>query len=172
MIIPNDIKESVILIAEEKSFGKPTDKQIDEIIELYKRYTNIEVFLNAIKDSKNVIIKTLFEQGFEKDYIIEYMKKFEVYVHIYFQKIPEKVLEESVENYKGGSEISDVISVLIQAMPSPCSFEYDDKIIKIYDFLNSIRDTDDIIMFVKDPIVYMDNLKKGDIKKIFIELMN
>lgn len=168
MIIPSDIKESVISISEENSLGKPTDKQLYEIIELYKRYTSIEVFLNDIKDSKNVIIKTLFEQDFEKDYIIEYMKKFEVYVHIYFQKIPEKTLEESVQNYTGSSELSALISVIIQAMPSPYSVEYDDNIVEIYDFLNSIRDTDDIIMFVKDPVFYMD---KNNIKNGFLELI-
>lgn len=171
MITHSDIKESAISIAEKKSFGKPTDKQLDEIIDLYKRYTYIEVFLNDIKDSKNVIIKTLFEQEFEKDYIIEYMKKFEVYVHVYFQKIPEKTLEESIKNYTG-SEISAIISVIMQAMPSPSSVEYDDKISKFYDFLNSIRDTGDIIMFVKDPVLYMDKFKEGEIKKIFIELIS
>jgi len=61
MITPSDIKESAISIAEKNSFGKPTDKQLDEIIDLYKRYSYIEVFLNDIKDSKNVIIKTLFD---------------------------------------------------------------------------------------------------------------
>jgi len=148
-------KDYVTSLSKKEGFSPPSDDEIRDIISKYRKLVDISLFVTSVDEAKEVLSMSLSSQGFENEYVLEYIRKFEVFIYIYFTKIDIETLSDRVKTFEGNGELSPVVSSMIEMMPPPESISYDDNIRLFYEFIDYIRGSNNLIVFINNPFSFI-----------------
>lgn len=152
-----EVKNYLMSLSVKEGLPPPSDEDIIKIINTYRKLIDISLFVSSVEEAKTILSTSLSSQGFDNIYISEYIQKFEVFIYIYFTRIDIETIKDRVQKFegKGGEQLSPVVSSMIEMMPPPQNIEYSDNIRLFYEFIDYVRGSDKLIVFINDPFSFL-----------------
>ena len=160
-----EVKDFLMSLSVKEGLPPPSDEDIIKIINTYRKLIDIRLFVSSVEESKIILSNSLSSQGFDSIYISEYIQKFEVFIYIYFTRIDIETIKDRVQKFEGNGELSPVVSSMIEMMPPPQNIEYSDNIRLFYEFIDYIRGSDKLIVFINDPFSFITKNEVNDAHK-------
>ena len=150
-----EVKEYLKSLSTKEGVPHPSDEDMVKIVNNYRKLIDINLFVSSVNEAKKTLSTSLSSQGFDSTYISEYIQKFEVYIYIYFSRINIETIKDRVEKFQGNGELSPVVSSMIEMMPPPESITYSENIRLFYEFIDYIRGSYKLVIFINNPFLFI-----------------